>query len=433
MMQQMFLGLGGVSEKYWIITLGGSGNDYGLGVAHDGSGNVYATGYGNSDGPGGNDLIVSKYDKDGNQLWDKALGTNTAYRNDDNGRMVAVDSSGNVYVVGQTNLTGGIDSIVIAKYNSSGVHQWDKTLGGTSTAEQGYGICVDSSDNILVCGQSNKGTSGTGAILLKLNSSGAEQWQRTLDGASTQIAYEVAVDSSDNVYIGGYTTISGYQYFLLAKYNSSGTLQWNKKIGGSNTTDQGRSVTVDSSDNVYIGGVTTGGGVGVYDSYLVKYNSSGTYQWQKALGTSGTQINIQGMTSDSSDNVYIMGSYSNSYFFAKYDSSGNLDWQRSLGGSSGDYGHSISADTKGNIYVMGASASSGAGSNDLMFAKLPSDGTKTGTYGSFTYAASSHNQATPTHTSSNAGHTANDENVALNEVSFSDEEVSLTSTKIDVD
>ena len=81
-----------------------------------------------------------------------------------------------------------------------------------------------------MCGRSNKGTSGAGAILLKLNSSGAEQWQRTLDGASTQIAYDVDVDSSDNVYIGGYTTISGYGYFLLAKYNSSGTLQWNKKI-----------------------------------------------------------------------------------------------------------------------------------------------------------------------------------------------------------
>ena len=83
MMQQMFLGLGGVSEKYWIITLGGSGSDYGLGVTHDGSGNVYAAGYTASDGPGANDILVTKYDKDGNQLWDKALGTNTSYRNDD--------------------------------------------------------------------------------------------------------------------------------------------------------------------------------------------------------------------------------------------------------------------------------------------------------------------------------------------------------------
>ena len=248
-------------------------------------------------------------------------------------------------------------------------------------------------------------------LYFKLNSSGAEQWQRTLDGSSTQLAYDVAVDSSDNVYIGGYTTVSGYGYFLLAKYNSSGTLQWNKKIGGSSTTDYGRSVTVDSSDNIYVGGVSTGGGVGVYDSYLVKYNSSGTYQWQKALGTSGQQINIQGMTSDSSDNVYVIGTYSSSYFFAKYDSDGNLDWQRSLGGSDTDNGHSISADTKGNIYVMGNTASAGAGSNDLLFAKLPSDGTKTGTYGSFTYAASSHNQATPTHTASDAGHTAADEKV----------------------
>ncbi len=432
MMQQMFLGLGGVSEKYWIVTLGGSSADRGYGVTHDSSGNVYVAGMSASDGPGNNDLLVAKYDKDGTPVWDKALGTNTSYRHDDQGYNVAVDSSGNVYVVGTTNLLGS-DSMIIAKYNSSGVHQWDKTFGDATTTETGTGIIIDSSDNIFVCGRSTKGTSGTGAILLKINSSGVEQWQRTLDGSSTQVVFDVSVDSSDNVYIGGYTTISGYAYFLLAKYNSSGTLQWNKKIGGSNTTDQGRSVTVDSSDNVYIGGVSTGGGVGVYDSYLVKYNSSGTYQWQKSLGTSGTQINIQGMTSDSSDNVYIAGSYSNSYFFAKYDSDGNLDWQRSLGGSSSDYGQGISADGNGNFYVIGYSASAGAGGDDMMFAKLPSDGSKTGTYGSFTYAASSHTQATPTYTSSNAGHSANDQNVNLAEVSFSDEEVSLTSTKIDVD
>ena len=433
MMQQMFLGFGAASQTYWIITLGGSSSDSGNGVTHDSSGNVYVTGTTTSDGPGGNDLLVAKYDKDGVIQWQRALGGSTAYRDDDTGRMITVDSSGNIYVVGTTNSTDGYNSMMIAKYNSSGSIQWQRTLGTSSTQERGTGITIDSSGNVFVCGETTKGIDYIGAIVAKYDSSGTLQWQRTLDDSSTQVAYDVAIDSSDNVYIGGYTVISGYQYYMVAKYNNSGTLQWQRSFGGGNTTSTGRSITIDSSDNIYVGGVSTGGGVGVYDSILIKYNSSGTFQWQRALGTSGQQINIQGMTSDSSDNVYIIGSNSSSYFFAKYNSSGTLQWQRSLGGSGTDNGQGISADDKGNIYVMGYSASSGAGGDDIMFAKLPSDGSKTGTYGSFTYAASSHTTGTPSLTSATSSHTDAAGTCTSSTSSFTDEAVTLTSTKTDVE
>ena len=277
-----------------------------------------------------------------------------------------------------------------------------------------------------MCGETTKGVNG--ALVAKLNSSGTLQWQRTLDAS---LFYEVVVDSSDNVYVGGYTAIGSYTNYLAAKYNNSGTLQWQRTIGGSTASDNGRSITIDSSDNVYIGGVSTAGGVGVYDSILVKYNSSGTYQWQKALGTSGTQINIQAIASDSSDNVYIAGSWSNSYFFAKYDSDGNLDWQRSFGGSGTDNGHGISADGNGNIYVIGNTASSGAGSNDILLITVPSDGSGTGTYGSFTYAASSHTENTPSHTSSDPSKTAASGTLnSPSNGSFTDQSVSLSDSTI---
>ena len=410
----------------WIATLGGTGSEYGYGVAYDSSGNVYITGYTNSAGAGGNELLIAKYNSSGTIQWQRTLGTGTAYRHDDSGKMIAVDSSGNVYVNGITNFTGGYDSMMIAKYNSSGTLQWQKTFGDSNTQERGHGITVDSSGNVFVCGETTKGVNG--ALVAKLNSSGTLQWQRTLDAS---LFYEVVVDSSDNVYVGGYTAISSYTNYLVAKYNNSGTLQWQRTIGGSNASDNGRSITIDSSDNVYIGGVSTAGGVGVYDSILVKYNSSGTYQWQKALGTSGTQINIQAIASDSSDNVYIAGSWSNSYFFAKYDSDGNLDWQRSFGGSGTDNGHGISADGNGNIYVIGNTASSGAGSNDILLITVPSDGTGTGTYGSFTYAASSHSENTTSHTSSDPSKTSASGTLnSPSNGSFTDQSVSLSDSII---
>ena len=433
MMQQMFLGFGAASQTYWIITLGGSSSDSGNGVTHDSSGNVYVTGTTTSDGPGGNDLLVGKYDKDGVIQWQRALGGSTAYRDDDTGRMITVDSSGNIYVVGITNSTAGYDSMMIAKYNSSGSIQWQRTFGTSSTQERGRGISVDSSGNVFVCGTTSKGMTSEGAIVAKYDSSGTLQWQRTLDDTYTQTAYDVDIDSSDNIYIGGVTAIGGYTYYLVAKYNNSGAIQWQRTLGSASSSDNGRSVTVDSSDNVYVVGQTTSGGIGVYDSVVAKYNSSGTLQWQRAIGTSGQQINIVGMTSDSSDNIYIAGSNSSSYFFAKYNSSGTLQWQRSLGGSASDTGSSISADDKGNIYVMGSSSSSGAGGSDMMFAKIPSDGSMTGTYGSFTYAATSHSSGTPSLTSATSSHTDAAGTCTSSTSSFTDEAVTLTSTKTDVE
>ena len=173
--------------------------EYGYGVAYDSSGNVYIAGYTNSAGAGGNELLIAKYNSSGTIQWQRTLGTGTAYRHDDSGRMIAVDSSGNVYVNGTTNFTGGYDSMMIAKYNSSGTLQWQKTFGDSNTQERGHGITVDSSGNVFVCGETTKGVNG--ALVAKLNSSGTLQWQRTLDAS---LFYEVVVDSSDNVYVGGY-------------------------------------------------------------------------------------------------------------------------------------------------------------------------------------------------------------------------------------
>ena len=97
-------------------------------------------------------------------------------------------------------------------------------------------------------------------------------------------------------------TNSGYGDIFLVKYNSSGTKQWTKQLGTS-SSDFGRGVTTDSSDNIYLFGTTTGGldgntSSGGRDIFLLKYNSSGTKQWTKQLGSSSFDEG-QGVTTDS--------------------------------------------------------------------------------------------------------------------------------------
>jgi len=124
---------------------------------------------------------------------------------------------------------------------------------------------------------------------VKYNSSGTKQWTKQLGTSRTNVGYDVTTDSSDNIYITGYTqdgldgnTSMGEVDIFLVKYNSSGTKQWTKLLG-TPSDDWGLGMAIDSSDNLYMTGYTNSGldgntSSGGRDIFLVKYNSSGTIQ-----------------------------------------------------------------------------------------------------------------------------------------------------------
>jgi len=124
---------------------------------------------------------------------------------------------------------------------SSGFHTdtWSGTQQlGSSSVDLGSGVTVDNSSNIYVTGETQGGldgnTSSGGAdiFLVKYNSSGTKQWTQQLGTSSSESGYGVTVDSSNNIYVTGYTsggldgnTNSGESDIFLVKYNSDGVLQ----------------------------------------------------------------------------------------------------------------------------------------------------------------------------------------------------------------
>jgi len=377
-------------DSYWISLLGGTGTEIANGVVTDSSDNIIVVGYTDTAGAGGIDVLIAKYDSSGILQWDRTLGgtaTELAYS-------VATDSSDNIIVAGQTDSDGaGSADVLIAKYNSSGVLQWDRTLGGTSS-DYANGVTIDSSDNIIIAGRcSSDGAGGADFLIAKYNPSGVLQWDKTLGGTGTDIANDVAIDSSDNIIVVGQSNSDGNFYdVLVAKYNSSGVLQWDRVYGiNASHNEIGYDVAVDSSDNIIIVGTTPAAGAGSNDAFIAKYNSSGVLQWDRVLGGTGYEIGY-GVAIDSSDNIVIAGrtdsdgAGSNDFLIAQYNSSGVLQWDRTLGSTGQEVGEDVAIDSSNNIIVVGRTDADGAGGNDILIAKLPSDGSLEGTYGVFTYA-----------------------------------------------
>ena len=373
------------TQTYWYANINGTGAETGYGIATDSFNNIYVTGNTSSTGSGNQDLIITKLNSSGVNQWIRCLG---GAGGSDRGRAIAVDSSNNVYACGETASVGAghIDALLV-KYNAFGSILWQRMLGHANN-DVGKAIAIDSSDNIYMCGDTTV-TGDSEIFIAKYNSSGTIQWQRTLGGTdgsgnNNTYVYSAAIDGSDNLYIFGDTNVEGEgdRDMIVAKYNSSGTIQWVRTLG-STVTEEGYGCDVDSAGNVYICGRSNTSAT-VTSMIVAKYNTSGSLQWQRKLDAYNQATLGYAITVDNSGNVYA-GGHTNgaptiaSYAFliAKYNSSGVLQWQRAFGSGSFERVEAITTDSLGNICVTGLS---NTGNNSVLVVKLPADGSLTGTF-----------------------------------------------------
>ncbi|PHS63303.1 MAG: hypothetical protein COB12_09775 [Flavobacterium sp.] len=357
--------------------------------------------------------------------WAKSMGSS----NSDRGKSIAIDLNGNVLTTGVFFVTSDFDpgagihnltsngdaDIFIQKLDPDGEFLWAKNIGGIFY-DYGYAITTDTSGNVYVAG-SFKDTvdfdpgAGTYAVtpvgdydffVLKLDSNGDFVWAKTVGGSNEDVAYSIIIDDSDNIYITGFfqntadfdtgagteeITSNGSRDIYILKINSAGDFIWAKTIGD-DSFDAGNSITLDSSENIYLTGyfyetVDFDPGAGIHentsnggrDFYILKLSSSGDFVWVKTIGGTGGQSQDDeghSIIIDPSGNAYITGRYSltvdfdpdvgvsnltsngeNDLFIQKLDSDGEFIWAKSIGSTNPDYGNSISIDTEENIFVVG--------------------------------------------------------------------------------
>jgi hypothetical protein len=330
-------------------------------------------------------IITTSHAQAPNIQWFKSFGGTQI----DNGMSAKQTTDGGYIVIGNTysndgDVTDAPNSVDfwILKLNSSGVIEWQKTLGSLNV-DSAYDIEQTSDGGYIfigTVGNSNGdvvGSFGSQIWVVKLNTTGSITWQKTLGGTYDENGYCIRqtrdggyiIAGSNNSSDGGVTGNHGFIDVWIIKLNATGVVQWQKSYGG---TEQDEAYSIQqTSDGGYIVAAYTGsnnGNVtnfhGFYDAWILKLNSSGNLVWQKTIGGSiHDRIDTIEITNDGG---YILAGGTNSYdgdvsglhgwsdaWIVKMNSSGTIQWQKTIGGTGGDTARSIIQTTDGGYVVVG--------------------------------------------------------------------------------
>lgn len=372
------LKLDALGNFVWAINIGGSGNDKGISIAVDNSGNVFTTGFftGTADfdpGPGifnltsvanTPDIFVLKIDAGGNLVWVNQLGGGGSSQQ---GNDIAIDASGNVYTTGFFSFTtdfdpgvsnyilssfGGTDGF-ISKLDATGTFVWAVQIGGSASPDECTALAIDASGNLLITG-SFKGTvdfdPGVGIVnllslgnddvfVLKLNSSGIYLWAKQMGDIGPDSGNGIAVDGLQNIYVTGsfyfcpndfdpgpgiFNLCSeGSSDIFISKLDASGNFVWAKSMGGPGA-DVGKSIAIDAAGNVY--------SIGVFATPSATFANFDP-------GPGIFNLASVALTSD----IYI----------SELDIYGSFVFAGKIGGAAFDNGVAITSDVSGNVFATG--------------------------------------------------------------------------------
>ena len=321
------------------------------------------------------DAFLAKFNSSGFRQWGTYFGGNSI----DRGYAVTGDNLGDVYITGYTNsdsadviatigsyqsVIGGNGDGFLAKFNSSGVRLWSTYYGGDNP-DQTTGCITDMSGNIYIGGGTNstisiaspgsyQPTYGGGALggnlyfgdafLAKFNSAGVRQWGTYYGGTGQEIVVTCMKDAAGDIYFAGATSSNsgtiiatlgthqplyggGTSDAMFVKFNSAGLRQWGTYYGGTGSENFSGCVSDDLNGYIYFSGITN--------------SSTGT-----VIATSCTYQDIYGGGSSDA-------------FLTKFTLNGSRIWGTYYGGTGADEWSRCGIDATGNVFLCGETSSTG--------------------------------------------------------------------------
>lgn len=377
------------------------------------------------------DNFVVKHDASGNVLWAKNFGSSLSDIVNDvcvdasnniyiTGTLIGATSAttGVIFAGSQTNLTGQSGDMYLAKLDPNGNVLWIRGANGSDN-ETGRSVCTDASGNVFVAGMSasstfdvsgttftnNAVTFGRDIFVAKYDPMGNLIWARQGGGPNHEYVHSIAADQAGNVVVVGQfdspimvlgpltlnnttptTTTNPYANIsdiFIAKYDGSGNVIW-ARSAGSTRLDYIHSVNIDANNDILVCGEYQGktlsfGSIVLNntdtlgyetDVFVAKYNAAGSLQWARTHGGIMDE-NAYGISTDASGNCYVIGEFQSTamsfgnitltntvppgfdIFIGKYDTNGNVLGATAVYGNGSEIANSVSCDGNGNVYILG--------------------------------------------------------------------------------
>jgi len=307
-------------NEEWNKTFGGTGYDNGQSVRETGDGGYIIAGRTESYGAGDSDLWLIKTDSDGNEEWNKTFGG----PDNDRGWSVRETNDDGYIISGGTESSGaGNGDLWLIKTDSSGTKLWDRTFGGPGF-DWGNSIQEASDDGYITAGFTRSYGAGESDVwLIKTDSYGNKEWDAIFGGPDNDSGSSVQETSDGGYIITGYTASFGAEGMdlWLIKTDSEGQEEWNRTfgepeqdigpLGGESGNDQGEAVQVTSDGGYIIAGYTTSYGAFPGDLWLIKTNSEGVLEWDMTSGRRGTDDGVS--VQETSEGEYIIAGITDRY------------------------------------------------------------------------------------------------------------------------
>lgn len=330
--------------------------------------------------------ITTLADAAPSEQWNRTFGGTQP----DYAESVQQTSDGGFILAGTTTSYGTpVCDFWLIKTDANGIEQWNRTFGEKwepAMAGDGAYSVVQTSDGgyILAGSTTSYGSGSSDAWLIKVDSHGNEQWNRTFGWESRDDAYSVS-QTSDGGYlmVGCIRSYDPYGDAWLIKTDANGKEQWSKTFGGK-YADVAYSGHQTRDGGYILIGKTGSYGVGYFDAWLIKTDANGKERWNRTFG--GTEGNYAYADTacaghQTRDGGYILagktGSYGAGYFDAwliKTDADGKEQWNRTFGGIRDDYVRSVQQTSDGGYILAGKIGPYMPGTVGVWLIKTDADG-----------------------------------------------------------